>query len=283
MNQLADKEFAFLSIDSTHRLNETPCVMDRFTAIFRSMLTPYRRFSARAFLLVLLAAGCGHSTPKSNTLTIVAFGDSTTAERDTIDAVFPDRLSTLLLERGIRTTVYNAGMRGSHTGWLHDNKANAGPHARERFEQDVLEQNPDIVLIQFGINDSYVDFEDLNGPSRIPLEDYATNLVYFVSQLKQAGAQPVLLTPNQFGEPLPEARNTRLGTYAAQVRKIASDEQIPLIDIWKLLPRETTSTHSLDGMHPNDIGHEMVAKEIAKYLATHLLPENQQPGNETVK
>jgi len=79
-------------------------------------------------------------------LTVVAFGDSVTfgAHMQAGDT-YPEQLQVLLDTRygpGV-ATVINAGIGGNTSG--------AGP---ARLERDVLAHKPDIVLVNFGLNDS---------------------------------------------------------------------------------------------------------------------------------
>ena len=84
-------------------------------------------------------------------VTIVAFGDSTTAPRDSL-VVYADILRAELSN----VRVLNAGSGGDSTEM-----------ARARFSRDVLDRKPGVVVIQFGINDSAVDvWEILRLPSR---------------------------------------------------------------------------------------------------------------------
>jgi lysophospholipase L1-like esterase len=70
---------------------------------------------------LLAAATLGIAAEQPRELTIVAFGDSTTAPRPTVELVYADRLPALLQGRGIDARVVNSGVGGSHTGRLADN------------------------------------------------------------------------------------------------------------------------------------------------------------------
>ncbi len=122
--------------------------------------------------LLLLGAlalqGAGPPHPVRAPLRIVAFGDSTTAPRSTVESVYADRLPTLLAESGIEAEVVNAGRGGSHTGHLADHARFRIPHALDRLGVDVRAARPDLVVVQFGINDSWVDGGGQEGDSRIP-------------------------------------------------------------------------------------------------------------------
>jgi len=112
----------------------------------------------------------------------VTFGDSTTAVRGSTkiySAILQDEL------RNIR--IINAGVGGNTTDM-----------GRKRFEQDVLTHQPQVAIIQFGINDAAVDVWR-NPPATAPrvlLERYEANLRNFIQTLKSKDTHVVLMTAN---------------------------------------------------------------------------------------
>lgn len=218
--------------------------------------------------------------------TIVAFGDSTTAPRGTVD-IYPPLLQEELTFNGVPLRVVNAGVGGNTT-----------KQAKSRFETDVLNQKPDVVVIQFGINDAAVDVwktPPATGP-RVSLADYEQNLRGFVATLKQRGVRTVLMAPNPlrwtpeltklYGrEPYQpdeaEGLNVLLRDYAEAVRRIAREEAVGLVDVFAAFLEEEKASNGasgkpvrllLDGMHPNDRGHRL----IAELLMARLIAEDHR-------
>jgi len=146
----------------------------------------------RGLLIAVCAFTSTHnaSAAAARPLRIVAFGDSTTAPRVVEGKELPVYADLLaedakLRERGVK--IINAGVPADTT-----------QEARARFGRDVLAQQPAVVIIQFGINDAAVDVWK-NPPTtepRVPRADYAANLLFFVTEVKKRGAQPILMTPN---------------------------------------------------------------------------------------
>jgi len=211
-------------------------------------------------------------------ITIVAFGDSTTATRNTVKQVYADRLPALLQMRGIQGRVVNAGVGGSHTGRLSDNARHRRKHALERFDETVRHHKPHVVVVQFGWNDSWIDSDQPNGSSRIPVKDYSANLKHIVRTLKQDGTTVILMTPNRPNTQLEKWRVARTQAYVEAVRKLAADASIPLVDVWAEYERinaadgRSSNNLLLDNVHPNDKGHELVAKLLADSIGTLLAP-----------
>ncbi len=222
------------------------------------------------FLLLILSGALLSAEEKT---TIVAFGDSTTAKRGKLK-IYADILQKELPPKGVSTKVINAGIGGNNTN-----------HARKRFDKDVLAQKPDIVIIQFGINDSAVDVwkKPPATKPRIAIKTYIENLSHFVKKLKSQKKQIILMTPNPlrwtpklrkiYGKPPykpadEDGFNTFLTQYAHQVRQLAKEEEIQLIDIYQIFEdygkkeNQSVSDLLLDGMHPNEQGHQMIAKEL---------------------
>lgn len=158
-------------------------------------------------------------------LKIVAFGDSTTAYRGTIKQVYSDRLPALLKEIDIDATVINAGVGGSNTG-------NQGKHALARIGT-IRKHQADWVVVQFGINDCWVDSGKPDGPSRISVDDFRENLVEIIHTLRHDGSRVILMTPNQLRSEVPAWRKERFRQYVAVVRDVAHDWRVPLADIWQ--------------------------------------------------
>ena len=209
---------------------------------------------------------------KVEPLTIVAFGDSTTAPREvegTALRVYADILREALPQRGMPAQVINAGVGGNNT-----------EQARARFETDVLAHAPDIAIIQFGLNDSCIDVWDGKDKPRVTREAYLENLRYFVETLRARGCDVILMTPNpmRWTEPLlklygkapfdvqdPWGFNLTNHDYAQGVRDLAKELEVPLVDVYQLfydydaVAGQSTDDLLLDGMHPNNLGHAMIA------------------------
>lgn len=212
------------------------------------------------------------ATTPPPTVTVVCFGDSTTANRKVAGQPLPiyaHHLRRELAGIGLPGPVINSGVGGSHTGRRTDNDKHKVTHGLDRFRRDVLDQQPDVVIIQFGLNDCWVDQDDGLDirKSRIPLAAYQANLTHFVKEAKRAKAGVVLLTPNPLGAKHPAWRHQILRRYAAATRAVANAEGTRLIDVHFLFRvRGKPDALLLDGMHPNARGHRMIADQLIKTL-----------------
>ena len=199
---------------------------------------------------------------------IVTFGNSITATRKTVDQVFAQRIPELLREKGIVAEVINSGIPGSHTGSVKDHNLFKIKHARDRFETDVLAHHPDLVTIGFGTNDAHIDSKVEGGPSRIPVSKFEENLVFMIDALRANNIKIILITPNILGRKYDEFQNDRLKKYVRVMRKLARKHKLGLVDNFKTFSayrkqgQEKLEALLLDGVHPNDQGHEIIAGEL---------------------
>lgn len=144
----------------------------------------------------------------------------------------------------------------------------------------------DWLFIQFGHNDQKVEWPQTYADAAIA---YPAYLRAYIAEARRRGAQPVLVTS-------PERRNfdeggrirDTLGAYAQAVRRVATQETVPLIDlnadsraIYEALGPDVAPTAFNDGgrdkTHHNDYGAWLMASAVAERiranvpgLATHV-------------
>lgn len=204
-------------------------------------------------------------------MTLVTFGNSTTAPREKIEKVYALRVKEDLKARGLNIKVINAGTPSSHSGSVKDNDFAKVAHGRDRFDTGVLRYHPDWVTINFGLNDSWQD-KGKNGPSRISVRDYRKNLAFYIDRIRAQNGKAILLTPNPVGKKFNGYHKRRLKKYRRAVRKLSAKKEVPLIDTWRLFYRYVEGLPGgidsllLDGIHPGDTGHGLIAKEIEKII-----------------
>lgn len=146
----------------------------------------------------------------------------------------------------------------------------------------------DWLLIQFGHNDQKVQWPQTYVD---PETTYPAYLKVFIAEAKRRGAHPVLVTP-------PERRNFRdgriqdtLGAYAEAARRVAREEDVPLIDlneasrrIYEALGPDQAASLFNDGgadrTHHDNAGAWLLARAVAAQLsekapglAAHIAPD----------
>lgn len=204
---------------------------------------------------------------------LVAFGDSITRGTATEET---GTNWTELLRRRFRFDLINAGENG-----------NTSVNGMTRLQADVLDRRPDFVLINFGMNDHSMTGE--NHP-RVSPELFEANLRSMAEKVLEAGARPILVTPNYIiegdGEGYYYSRHRRsfygpaggaqewLDRYAGLVRSVAGSMKIGLVDVRSecekydrydfLISRKNSG--SADGVHPHALGKGVYARMIGDFL-----------------
>ena len=206
----------------------------------------------------------------SSKLTIVAFGDSITegtyggaSARET----YPSILEKMLREKQIDADVVNQGIPGE-----------TAPEALFRFQRDVLDLNPGIVLIMYGANDAYIA-PDFNFPA-VSIKNYSKAVSRMVSRLRELSIQTILMTTTPFAEldfygdtekESLEMNRQSLKSHLQETRKIAEEKQLLLIDHYNIWHQQDKTLATLneylpDGVHPNAAGNYLLARTIYQAL-----------------
>ena len=237
-----------------------------------------------------VAAADRSTTVKHEPVRIVALGGSTTASAKDwapeIREAYADCLPRRLRSSGVSAQVYNAGIGDTTTR-----------DAVERLDRDVRAHRPDIVVVQFGINDSWIDVDLGSTSPRLTRAEFRNNLRAIIRQLKADGARVVLMTPNPMRwsdayyvtafEQHPGLLDTAaergidrlLEQYASDVRTVAGSEHVALVDVYEEFESYgRQSGHSVnelllagDGIHPNQAGQALVCRLLAEELVRAVL------------
>jgi len=130
----------------------------------------------------------------------------------------------------------------------------------ERFERDVICHHPDLIMIDYGLNDRGCG-----------LENAYTAWNQMIKQAKDHGIKVILLTPSPDQSVNYSNPENELNKHADQIRKIAAENQVGLADSYKafefLYPnKEQLGKYMSQVNHPNEPGHELIANELMKWL-----------------
>jgi lysophospholipase L1-like esterase len=163
------------------------------------------------------------------TIRIVHMGDSITAgqyvdPRLRWTSLLMDRLERERVDDGVRVESVNRGVSGETTR-----------QGLERFPADVQRERPDIVTLQFGLNDCNCWQTDLGLPRVSPAAFHA-NLVEMIARARRFGAAHVILANNH-----PTLRATTMpggeryedanARYSAIVQEVARETGVTFCDI----------------------------------------------------
>lgn len=222
--------------------------------------------------LMLIVCTCATTfAVESDTLKIVCFGNSTTAPRKGLNKAYPVQLEEKLRLSGIKASIFNAGVPGSHAGSKSENSFHKVAHAFDRFDTAVMAKNPDWVIISFGINDSWQD-QGPDSPARISLDKFKHHLSYFIEKIQAAHGNAILMTPNPLGKKFENYRHQQLKKYRNACLRVARKQRIETVDAWGIFRRKSRSISNgidsllMDGMHPNDSGQAIMADAVLQII-----------------
>lgn len=174
--------------------------------------------------------------------------------------------------------VLNAGGSG-------DNAVNG----RKRLSRDVLFARPDLVIVNFGLNDS------MNPDTEGGLTRYRAAMKGIFDDVRASGAECLLLTPNMMCSYVSRSlenealRNIAkdaarvqnegvLTRYVEAAKSAANEANVPVADayaVWQSLSRagvDTTAKLSNHINHPDADAHRIFVNEIMRALFTENIP-----------
>lgn len=130
----------------------------------------------------------------------------------------------------------------------------------QRFERDVLIHKPDIILIDYVLNDRKVGLEKAFS---------AWNVM--IKQAKEQGIKVILLTPSPDQTVNFDNPENELKKHANQIIKIAAENQIGLVDSYQAFEflysdKAQLNQYMSQVNHPNERGHELIANELIKWF-----------------
>ncbi len=129
-----------------------------------------------------------------------------------------------------------------------------------RFERDVLSLKPDIIFIDYALNDR-----------RPPADKVEAAWLEMIAAAKKANVPVVLLTPTGDSSAKLEDPDDALNQRAVLIRKIAGEQKVLLGDVFAAWVSEvkkgTPQTDLLSQVnHPNLRGHMLAAETIFKVI-----------------
>ena len=131
-----------------------------------------------------------------------------------------------------------------------------------RFDRDVLSHHPNVVTIDYGLNDR-----------RIGLERVRKAWSEMIEKALAAGTKVILLTPTGDLRSKLDDPNDPLNQHAAQIRQLAAQYHVGLVDSLAAFQRYVqnggvlTDTMS-DVNHPNRKGHDLVVESLLLWFPT---------------
>lgn len=194
--------------------------------------------------------------PNNRTVNIVFHGHSVpagyfkTPQVNTISAypnLFLNKLKTIYPYAVVNVIVTAIGGENSIKG-------------AERFEREVLVHNPDVILIDYALNDR-----------RAGLEEAYKAWTQMIQKAKEKGIKLILLTPSPDQSVNYNSPDNELKKHTEQIIRLAIENQVALVDSYKAFEflysnKEQLAKYMSQVNHPNELGHELIANEIMEWF-----------------
>jgi lysophospholipase L1-like esterase len=259
-------------------------------------MVPFQRRPAIATLAAALLLPCathaadedgiraltGPDSPLRKGDTIAIFGDSVTLQGDGEKGYIGLlRAAIAKAERtkdlGVR--LIGHGLNGGRVPTVLEGKSPWGDIGG-KMEDLLKKEAPTVVVVLLGINDVW------HGEKGTSAKDFEAGLRAMLGLVSKVGAIPLLCTPQGIGEK-PHGQNPldkQLDEYCGIVRALAKEKKVALCDLraafGERLKREKdkdgkgeekdSGILTYDGVHMNDAGNELIAREMARTIAAAL-------------
>lgn len=129
-----------------------------------------------------------------------------------------------------------------------------------RFEKEVLTHRPDVLFIDYALNDRGIGLEQ----SKIAMEE-------MIKKAKENKVLVILLTPSPDLRVDITKKDNELEVFSNLLTDLASTWQIGLVDSYRLFKEIAMGKGNINDYmsqvnHPNEKGHALIADEILNYF-----------------
>lgn len=194
--------------------------------------------------------------PQNRTVNIVCHGHSVPAGYFRTPVVDTFNAYPHLLHRGLKERFPYAVVNVIVTAIGGENSESGA----KRFERDVVALRPDVVTIDYGLNDRGIGLPRAQDTWKA-----------MIAQAKAAGVRVILLTPTPDMAAHLDDPADPLNQHAEQIRRLARDNGVALVDSLarfqdRVHAGEPLESFMSQGNHPNRKGHEIVAAELLRWF-----------------
>jgi lysophospholipase L1-like esterase len=206
--------------------------------------------------------------PDNRTINVVFHGHSVPAGYHQTPQVKPFESYPFMVYQGLNARFPTAVINTITTAIGGENSVQGAA----RFRRDVLSLRPDLVFIDYAINDQF-----------LPLDEVERAWRDMITMARKNHVPVVLLTPtgtvpNDLGDP-----TDPLSIQAELIRRLGQEYDIPVADVsarWQEVVDAGTPKESLLSQyyHPNETGHRIAATEILDTI-DEMRAEASQPAS----
>ncbi|HTI12441.1 MAG TPA: GDSL-type esterase/lipase family protein [Puia sp.] len=223
-----------------------------------------RLFSRSAVILILFTAVTSMVSIQPKVTRVVFFGDSIT-QAGAKPGGFIVMMKDALTQKGLGSQyeLIGAGIGGNKVYDLY-----------LRMQDDVLSQNPDVVVVWVGVNDVWHKQTYGTGTDPDKFEKFYTAII---NKLLDKHIRVILCTPAVIGEKadFTNQQDGDLNAYSQIVRNLAQKWHTGLVDLREIFHNYEQKNNpgnkesgilTLDRVHLNEAGNQLVAEKMLETL-----------------
>ena len=198
---------------------------------------------------------------------MVAFGESTTAGGSATapERSWVSRLGALIDEsQGTPARMINSGLGANVISPRSPAYDRSGrPSAMERYRAHVIDHDPDLVLVSYGLNDAR---------GGTPVEQFLDDLHVIVDDIELRTGALVVILSTYFMTAFDRFDGFNVGDlatlidYNKGIERVAEDLGALYADVFAA-QGGTTWMVDADGVHANNLGHRVIANRVFEVLA----------------
>ena len=139
------------------------------------------------------------------------------------------------------------------------------PSALERYREDVIDLQPDLFILAYGLNDMR---------AAMPLSDFRADMAKIIDDVQKSCSPVTLLTTVYYMTgwrsfpPYDQGSIDRTRRYNDCIRGLAAEYDCILADVWQGEGQADWLIH-YDGIHANKVGQLVIAHRVFEALAQH--------------
>lgn len=198
---------------------------------------------------------------------LVCLGDSVTFGWNiAYEKSFPYLLEKKLKEQYPEVMVVDSGIGGQTV-----------VDGLDRLDSDVFYFNPQVVIIDFGLNDGFFINEDNDTDlkNNIDLDIFTGTYIQLIERISEKGVEILIMSSNPVmtdsfwrSKDIANKQEESYKLYNQAARNIAKDHDLIFIDIWAgfIARGELDTLIQPDGVHPSEAGLTLISEILYKTL-----------------
>lgn len=217
---------------------------------------PLHSIADREFYLKELKTELQKEWPKNRTINLVFHGHSVPSGYFKTPIVNTFDSYPYLLVKKLKAIYPNAVINVIVTAIGGENSESGA----KRFERDVLTHHPDLLFIDYALNDR-----------RIGLERSCNAWEQMIRKATGEGIKVILLTPSPDQSVNYDDPENQLKKHADQICRLAKENHVGLTDSYRAFDslyqdKKKLSKYMSQVNHPNELGHQIIADELFKWF-----------------